>query len=193
MPLPLPSVPQKRSPATEAGPGVGLERQENKRNKLGTPSNSPAPGVPLLSSLPRKKGFLLGFCCGSWTLRKENRVSSGFFPPSKPPAAAYSRQILRASICVSSRVPSCTLSWAYSFLAGTRSLFIVFSLWHKDPLGLGLEFSLFRQEIQPAEVALSCRHRGAWSQDCSSSWVGEQARLLHVLGPMVPPVPRSGP
>lgn len=192
MPLPPPSVPQKRSPATEAGPGVGLERRENKRKTLGTPSNSPAPGAPLLSSLPRKRGFLLGLCCGSWVLKKENRVSSGFSLPPSPlrlltlhrfsgPPFVYRPEFLAV------------LSWAYSFLAGTRSLFIVFSLWHKDPLGLGLEFSLFRQEIQPAEVALSCRHGGAWSQHCSSSWVGGQARLLHVLGPMVPPVPRSGP
>lgn len=38
-------------------------------------------------------------------------VFSFFFPPSKLRAAYYSQQILRASICVLSRVPSCTLSW----------------------------------------------------------------------------------
>lgn len=108
MSLPLPSLPQKRSPATEAGPGVGLERREKKK-EIGDPlrlsrSRSPSSQFSALEEGVSSRPLL-------WELGAKEAESCvfRFFSPSKPPAAAYSRQILRASLGVSSRVPSCTL------------------------------------------------------------------------------------
>lgn len=84
-------------------PGWGWRDKRIKERHWGSPQTLPLQ-EPLFSVLCLGRGVSPRPLLWELGAKEGEPCVFRFFPPSKPPAAAYSPQILRASICLSSRV-----------------------------------------------------------------------------------------